>query len=323
MKKVLFVLSMLFMLTSFSSCTDKEEFVVEENNEVTISSEEDAFDELRAKMAEIGSSFGCENDEMQTRKGIWSILKAITTTIFADAVGALAGAGAGLPFGAIGSAVGAVTVGTTLSAIVASSQDRVSFLSRPRKVVPNYQQKKSMAMDSLIFADPLNATKLDSVGYYHNLLMFTMYESNPTILDSLENYQASMMDTVAYYHDMVCDSMVVAFENSVDSFIVIGNNLAQEFCLGYSIVDGHPVLPSGTTWNAYSNENSIIVDYIEDLSTKDDSFDIQQYTDRILSAVERSSLTDRSKLLVKCGILVCYSSIKLWKSGAIKEFHRI
>lgn len=305
MRHVFNVLGMMLLVVCLSSCSSNDEENNVKDQQVEIQNDA-AYEELRSRIHELNMEFGGSNWSEQTRLRLPRWFSRVYTLVVSDAVGAILGSGGGLAGAIIGAGV------ASASACVAYSTGLVEVpcINSPA----NYAQLKMMAMDGLIFADSLSATKSDSIGYYHNSVLFSLYEDAPELLDSLGDNHTCLFDSIASRHELFgCNTIELP-----DSFVVETDTLIQDFLQHARYSDNLTNLPSGIFWQAHNIEYFLVIDYFNYLLDQDESFDVKQYTSRYLKTITASDLHPEQKEAVKYAITVGYSSLKLWKSGAIK-----
>lgn len=320
MKKVLFVLSMMLMSVCVISCSNKEESVVDTVSYVEEeSSEKEAFEVLRQQIACLNESYGLYSGISEIGQTRISFFKRFFATLYADAVGGIVGAGIGGSVAAlcgtgvsgviIGSIVGG-TIGSVLFSCVVACAQSIEYAFSGTSTA--YMHAKQQLLSELVFADPSEAEKIDSIGYYHDSAILNIFQNSPNLSSY---YSASaLVDSIFVHHDDLGISSGMLSVSSPDS---IKNRILSslyDYFLANEDDETFTTIPSGKLWNDYSEELSLAEDYAQDI-TSNYITDVHGYTSRYLDLISGSTLTQQSKDVLKGSILVGYASYKLWNSS--------
>lgn len=311
MKKFFLITCMAISIVFLTSCSnyDEDAGAIELNQLST--NDRKAFEELRLELAKLDQAYGFPSAQFLTRRSVWGWFKLIASTIVADAAGGLVGCG-------VGGVAGAVVVGASASALVACNQDCVEFQSRQKTRPLDYYQRKAIAMDSLLLGDTLTLTKSDSVGYYHNSVIFALHETMPE-LNTPTTTIARMIDSVATFQSIYTDNNTFLTDSLKGNLQKETNDALAEYLTKCANVGDYDLMPSNSFWNNHEDEFDIIINFAENLASNQQNSLLYNYAVNCVQLVVTSSLTDSRKEALKSAMLIGFASSRLWKSEAILQ----
>ena len=205
----------------------------------------------------------------------------------ADAKGAIKGAMTGGAWGAVGNGV-------------VSSVIKATKIYATRLVTGYFVDQMHMRIPSNSNGGEIE----DSVGYYHNLVEYDMYQQQPDLYTMTTMNVYTMADNILrqksplYARQMLSLSYMLATISDVNTLRSIDEDESMTFV---EYVDA--------LMEAYPNEEEyidMIAQYIYDIYYANG--DMDDYTNEILWIIETSDLTDIEVSILKSAVLVAYSS---------------
>jgi len=189
----------------------------------------------------------------------------------------------------------------------------------PRKVVcyedtlvTSFIQPKEVALDNLVLVqDSSLTTANDSIGYYHNLVIYNTLVDNNSI-----NYWKSVSDEacVLMLNEEIINTIPISSYSDVNvsdetiefcSFISEEAAKCEDYRTLMSVFDEkYPEL---------GNITDVMSLYFEgmELVTTDEEW--EAYCKNLIDLISNSELAERDKETLKAGVAVGYASSKLWK----------
>lgn len=206
----------------------------------------------------------------------------------ADAKGAIKGGLTGGVWGAVGNAV-------------ISSTIKATKIYAWRTISGYFEDHVPLRIPSM--ANSSSAE--DSVGYYHNLIEYTMYQQQHDLytMPTLALYMKadSIMREISqeYAYSRHPLSLVVTTVSDVNSLRIIDDDESMTY-LEYvdALIEAYP---------DEADYIEMIAQYIYDVNYANESLD--DYTNEILWLIGTSDITEQEALVLKNAVLVAYSSI--------------
>ena len=323
MKKLFMMMSLMLISVLLFSCSQQEEeFESKSVAEQTFEkSDEAAFARFRLQVEELDRSYGFSRPGFYTRFNLWRLIKKALQVCYADAAGAIVGAGIGTSVSGgnpVGAVAGAVIGGVGASYAVACLPVEVETPS-PHLSPAQYQMLRANALSGLIFSNAFIPTKLDSIGFYHNAVVINMYEDDASIMDSTTYSRSDLLDSVATYHHVFNISNLEMNSINKDSIISKCNSQIRSYLSLVEKTGDISIIPNTPEWENNSLVLPIIENYVVNICDENSTADLQEYTSDYLSLVDNSELSASEKQRLRMGVTVAYSSKKLWGRGLVLQ----
>lgn len=173
-------------------------------------------------------------------------------------------------------------------------------------------QPKKTALDGLILVDSSTATLEDSIGFFHNNIIYTTLEKDNSITlwkdisdeDCLNklNAEITKVSKETTYKDTILNKSTIEFCQFISNTSVETQNYKA---LLESTKKAYPQL---------GNMLDITSVYFEGMELVTTEEEWQQYCKNVIKTISNSSIPSKDKDALKMGVTVGYASSKLWKS---------
>lgn len=254
------------------------------------------------------------NMESTTSRSFLSrLFKRVLNVFVADCVGAIRGAFEGENIWQ--SAQGASCVSARKQGFIEGVDAANTLLSRAKlensDLVTSNIQPKETALDGLILADPSTATLEDSIGFFHNNVIYKTLEKDNSVTlwkeisdeDCLNklNVEIKKMSKETTYKDTILNKSTIEFCHFISDTSVESQNYK---ILLESTKNSYPQLGN------MLDITSVYFEGMEFVSTEEEW---QQYCKSVIKTISNSSIPSKDKDALKMGVTVGYASSKLWK----------
>lgn len=294
MKKVLliFVAIMAIILSSCSNDLTNVTTPVTNNQEVTSNAELESLAKLQNNITILNDSI--HQKHIETR-GILSFFKWLKCIVVSDVTGALWGLKAKNLKLAVGGAV-LCSAGTAVGEALGLVDSRAL---RGKNIYMNDN------LDNLVFQRPNKELSFqDSIGYFHNKLLLSSFETPNLSLDELPA------------------TTVKEFNNSISSVKLTDadtTKIFNEFYRFTNIQDQY----TGNDFESYCNhlskyypeikgEINVVAEFLNGLTEIKEDESQTEYVKKVLNLVETSDLSENLKQVVRNAVIVGNASKKLW-----------
>lgn len=312
-RKLFMFLSVIAAMT-FMSCSSSSTELYEENvtNEVSNNVDENYL-ELHDEIVVLNSKLA----QHESRGFFSRLFKRVLNVFVSDVIGAVRGVinGDNIWQSAQGSSLVSAKKQGFITAVDLSNE----FIGNaPRRIVEvddtlvtSRIQPKDFALHDIILGDSVSWTVNDSIGFYHNLLIYNLLEKNNSV-----NYWKSVSDDacVLMLNEEIINTIPLKTYNDID---VSGSTL--HFCsfIGDESLkcDNYKELIT-VTKSKYPDLKKVLditslyFDGMELVSTDEEW---KQYCKDLIELISNSKLDACEKDALKSGIAVGYASSKLWK----------
>lgn len=310
MKKILSILGISVCLLIFSSCSNN--YV--EQEPVSVQETTQDYADLQASIKGLNSSL----ETPQTRGFLGKLFKKILNVFVSDCVGAIKGAIQGNNIWQ--SAQGA-------SAVVATKKEKdenktdvnitytitlKDYATDKDTTTAQILQPKPIALQNLILTrDSINANFNDSIGYYHNFVIYSTLEKNNDLnyWKGVSNYACvlelnkEIINTIPA--TTYCDTIVSAETLRFCDFI--GNKSLE--CQDYKEL----LNACATQYPELKNMMETTTGFFEGMEQVTTDEEWEQYCKDVIKLITNSNIPESDKDALKMGVTVGYASSKLWK----------
>lgn len=173
-------------------------------------------------------------------------------------------------------------------------------------------QPKSVALENLILVDnPATATINDSIGYYHNAIIYSTLEKNDNI-----NYWKSVSDysCVIELNNEIINTVPSASYNdtklnieTVNFCTFIGEKSLE--CKDYKEL----LRESSVQYPELKNMLETASGFFEGMELVSTEEEWEKYCRDVIKLITNSKISEKDKSALKMGISVGYASSKLWR----------
>ena len=304
MKKYFSILVMVICL--LSSCSN--EYVETKPVVQTTTSE---YADLKVGICELNDS--CRNT---LTRGFWGRLFNRVVKIFvSDCIGTIKGAitGDNIWQSAQGASVTSASKqgGVTLLDVTNTYITRSSNAGDSMKVT-QVLQPKSVALENLILVDSsATATINDSIGYYHNTIIYSTFEKKDNI-----NYWKSVSD---YTRVLELNKEIINTVPSTSYNDTILNIETVNFCKfigekSLACKDYKELLhETSVQYPELKNMLEITSGFFEGMELVSTEEEWEKYCKDVIKLITNSKIPEKDKSALKMGICVGYASSKLWR----------
>ncbi len=313
MKKLLFFWSLVLFSLCTISCQQQEETLNSDNVSQTVQVDS-AMQSFMQQVQTLDANYGFIPDEHVTRISFGRLFKLIVSAVISDAVGAGFGAMIGAGYGnpVIGAAVG----GVGASIYTVCNQDRIPDVqlsrtrSNPLWLIGNNTPGEA-CLDSLIFKDGVNASKMDSLGYYHNYVIRQMTLNDTTYMSSSTYLRPDLLDSIYGYHVRYLSLPQLNAIQGTDMKSTIDAEIKTfiEYCIEEDDFFSCPIFGF---WKGKEDLYSLITSYAQNLCSGGDMSVLYNYTADYLDLLEASNMTDSQKEMLSSAVVVGFASRKYW-----------
>lgn len=311
MKKTILLISMMFMLFCLADCQKQEDAIASNNVLMSVTDEDSAILAFQWQVCELNNKYGFVTSQNANR-GIGRIFKLIVSIVMSDAVGAGFGAEIGGQVGGTtGAIVGAAVGGVTASVLTACNQDKIPDVNLSRTTRSGLNPEPPF-LEDLIF-NLTNATKEDSIGYFHNAVIFQMSSVNTTLLTDTSTYlRTDLTDSIYSCHNALGFGLGQRYYSGVDCIAETEELIRDhiDYCIDHH---SFTTCPNIDFWIGKEALFSLISTYAQNVCDENAN-NIYSYTSDYLDLIDRSELTSSEKDMLSKAILVGYASSKLWNS---------
>ena len=252
-------------------------------------------------------------DSTTSRSFLSRLFKRVLNVFVADCVGAIKGAFEGENVWQ--SAQGASCASARKQVFIEGVDAANTVLSRAtlenNDLVTSRIQPKKTALDGLILADQSTATLEDSIGFYHNNVIYKTLEKDNSVTlwkeisdeDCLNKLNAEIMKVSkgTTYKDTILNKSTIEFCHFISDASVENQNYKT---LLESTKKFYPKL---------DNMLDITSVYFEGMELVSTEEEWQQYCKNVIKTISNSSIPSKDKDALKMGVTVGYASSKLWK----------
>lgn len=288
------IATMMFM----ASCSNETEEITSITRSENTQKEE--LENLRMSIARLNEQWEGKPKSLSTRiaNTTQSTIAVATTKLARSIVGAdLAGASAGAKFGpwwalgiaAAASAIAYIEIATTNSTATVTP---ITMRNTTKRLV--YVQEGE------------TPTMIDSLGYYHNLILRKIGTSKLTTAN-LNNIEALVEQSMDDIFGEKAKSMTAAGLKSNDGYKFMKSHIAK--LNNTQNVTAYCDILSGCE-SISQDELGVLKEYMSGLESNDNSNG--EYTVEVLNAVNSSGLDIATKNRIKAGVIVGNASQKLW-----------
>lgn len=304
MKLSLFAIFLLLMFSCTNYNVDKVDTSLQES--------QDQYNTLISNIEDLNSTY----ERTQTRSFFGRVLNRFLKVVAADVIGGVKGAfrGDNIWQAATGASLnsakkqGFITgvdfINTTLTRSGASYND---------SDVTHFLNPKSMSLQNLILVeDSVSATINDSIGYYHNMIIYSTLENNNSldywkvISDNatLLELNEEIINTIpaGIYNDTILCQETIDFCN----FISTKSLECQDYHALFDV--------TSLTYPELRNVIRTASVFFEGMELVSNDEEWYQYCKNVLRIISNSDISDADKNTLKIGLSVGYASSKLWKS---------
>lgn len=309
MKKIIYILS-IGIASVLISCTDvyRNDIINKERNTT-----EEAYDVLQA---EIQSYNSCMQDNT-TRSFLSRLFKRVLNVFVSDCVGAIKGAfkGDNIWDSAIASSATSANKQMCIEMIDFTNTyiTRGEGKSVADTTILNSLNPKEKALDNVVLNSSAssNLTINDSIGYYHNLVIYSAYEKNNSkkFWETVSDYACilKLNEEIRKTIPETCSSDTIIDDETVNFCSFISEQAVA--------CDNYKELLNVTAEKYQELRNtlkttSIFFEGMEQVSTDEEW---KQYCIDILKIISSSNIPEKDKDALQKGITVGYASSKLWK----------
>lgn len=312
-KTCLFLFSVLISITLIS-CNNSVIEPCEINNANDEISLEKTYADLQGDVLLLNSNLS----HQETRGFLSRLFKRVFNVFVSDCIGAVKGLvnGDNIWESAQGASLNSAKKQSFITAVDATN---TFILNAPKRIagkdetpVTSFLQPKSVALNDLVLvSDPSLATINDSIGYYHNSVIYSTLEGNDNI-----NYWKNVSDEACV---LKLNEEII---NTIPTNIYSGNDVSNETIEFCSFISDESVACNdykeliNVTKSKYPeiekhlNVISLYFDGME-LVTTDEEW--EQYCKDLIELISHSGLPECDKESLKAGVTVGYASSKLWK----------
>lgn len=349
MKQKLLVLSILFFSLFVVSCTNEENVLCNDGNEIVENVSEDekldnnlSLTELRSSIAIYNNNFLGVQNNIETRgwlKNLWRNIVYGIVTVAADVLGGVAATATTANIG-VGLGVGATASGVVGGLLYSGHAVVVPFrvassLHEPdttsvlnvfcpvnsdsiclTNVVPN----KMFTGKSI---EDITRVSLDSIGYLHNKMLYSIFGDS---LRCVSFYQLSKKDQAisvlhelkkeSYYQniiqtDMTDDEMADKAIRISEMVYNLGleSETEDEF---FEKLNGSGVVDE--------NVLAVLREVIDGLVCLDINADNGEYYEHLIQMINESNIDSMSKLQLTSGVIIGQASNRLWSKPQKVDF---
>jgi len=255
-----------------------------------------------------------EMESAASRSFLSRFFKRVLNVFVSDCVGAIRGAFEGENIWQ--SAQGASCVSAKKQGFIEGVDAANILLSRAMlendDLVTSKIQPKQVALDGLILVDSSTATLKDSIGFFHNDVIYKIFENDNNITfwkeisdeDCLNklNTEITKVSKETTYKDTILNKSTIDFCHFIGDVSVESQNYEA---LLESTKKAYPQL---------GNMLDITSVYFEGMELVSTEEEWQQYCKKVIETISNSSIPSKDKDALKMGVTVGYASSKLWKS---------
>lgn len=251
----------------------------------------------------------------ETRGFLSRLFKRVLNVFVSDCIGAVKGGfqGENIWLSAQGASLNSAKKQGFITIVDATN----TYITRSTSIeddvlVTTLLQPKESALDKLILAeDPINATISDSIGYYHNMIIYeTLEKSNSTI------YWAEVSD---YASLLQLNSEIIEIIPTTTYNDTIVNYETLEFCSFISDeslkCDNYQELIDVTKikYPQLNDMLNIVSSYFQGMELVTTEEEWEMYCKNLIEIISKSDIPTNDKESLKMGITVGFASSKLWK----------
>ena len=252
-------------------------------------------------------------ESVTSRSFLSRFFERVLNVFVADCVGAIKGAFKGENIWQ--SAQGASCSSARKQGFIEGVDAVNTLLSRAtlenNNLVTSKIQPKKTALDGLILVDSSTATLEDSIGFFHNNIIYTTLEKDNSIThwkdisdeDCLNklNAEITKVSKETTYKDTILNKSTIEFCQFISNTSVEAQNYKA---LLESTKKAYPQL---------GNMLDITSVYFEGMELVTTEEEWQQYCKNVIKTISNSSIPSKDKDALKMGVTVGYASSKLWK----------
>lgn len=314
MKKKLFVFSSVMTIMALISCSTASVDIYEENADDSEVCVEESYARLNNDILVLN----LELSQQETRGFLGRLFKSVLNVFIADVVGAVKGVftGDNIWQSAQGSSFssakkqGFITGVYVLNEIIGNAPRRVAMLGDT--LATSCVQPREDALNNLVLVqNPLLATANDSLGFYHNLIIYNTLEKNNSV-----NYWKSVSDEacVLKLNEEIISTIPVSCYSDVsisDETIQFCSFIGEESvkCENYKEL----INVAEVKYPELEEILNVISLYFEGMELVETDEEWEQYCKDVIDLISNSGLSERDKESLKAGVTVGYASSKLWK----------
>lgn len=310
MKKLLLAASFVLAFTFLTSCGNEDTIGTGTENNLELT-QTDVYEVnmLQNQIANYNSTHF--EAQPQTRGWIKNLFKGLLTA-FADAVGGVIGSGAG---GVVGGVAGGTVASGLVGLYVFSDKEfnpEIKFggFKAPVKDYNTVFSNLVVSRDSV--SSYLSAMKNDSIGYYHNAILYDVFKDSTKLAKACEmtdeEFGSYLLDRVDEVYHINKDQVIAngCVEKSITIVNVIGKTFSQAQSKEYIIDE---------LSNKLSIDKEIIdllLTYIEGAMASAESGDNDKYLQDMLDILEKANLSPEVKGGIRDGFIIGNASSRLW-----------
>lgn len=313
--KKLFVLLLSVMSTmAFVSCSTTSVDVCEEEIAEKKVSVEEEYVKLNNDILELNSNLQKQN----TRGFLSRFFKRILNVFVSDVVGAVTGVikGDDIWQSAQGASIssaknqGFITAVDGINVAIGNAPIKADLLEDT--LVTSYIRPKQEALNDLVLVqNSLPATPNDSIGYYHNLVIYNTLEKNNSV-----NFWRNVSDEACVLklnEEIIstipasCYNDVVVSDETIEFCSFIGE--ASKECEDYKNL----INVTAVKYPELDKTLNLLSSYFEGMENVSTDEQWKQYCMDVIELISKSGLPECDKESLKAGITVGYASSKLWK----------
>lgn len=313
MKKMIYAMLIVTGIVAISSCSKLNEETMEQPKVSANSEYTEEFQQLQANITHFNDSvFGSAQVSIHTRgKRLWKWL----AVAFSDAVGALVGSTVGIG-GAVAGAAGCSLLAANLDTKPLDGGG-TAIIFRQRRGTKTAQT--DILKDVVFNSKGTNGSICDSIGYFHNVAVFSVYEKQPRMIAAELSATQGYVDSLLLCLDAALPTLTTVEKTELSRQPVVKSLMNNAYSM--ALESDSPDTFVNKIANAYSskaNEINLIRQFLEDLETSEMlNLDNHNYAQQIINLVNDSSLPQNVKEAIVAGIEVGFASNKLWSSSII------
>lgn len=313
MKKTFFLASLILVSSFMVSCSNVENAangLTQEQYEEKV-----AAAELRNSIAEYNAQrFG---EDVHTRGFFKWLLRAIVV-VSADVIGGTGG-------GIVGGVAASGSAGLAMAGMDNPNISiRGEFVTRgvPVNVAQDSTWHPQTGRQEVVFnhvvpEGKLEAGDLDSIGYYHNKVLYKLFSDKKWVESAKEKSQGELMQDVIqelvktdYFVKYYGEGYVIKTQEVADSSVALAQKV---IAAGTDVESEDEFLAKLGEANLLSADAlSVLGEFLRGLSNITPSEDDGTYFQEVLDMIDQSNLSDEMKKQLSDGVIIGQASNHLW-----------
>lgn len=300
------MLGLLFVV----SCSTNQEV-----NELSIipNSESKAIDVNYQNLQSDLNQLNANIESHKTRGFLSRFFNRVLKVFVSDCVGAIKGAfeGENIWQSAEGASLGSAKKQGFISCVDATNTYITRVLDINEAHATDCLQPKESALQNVLLVDPASATLEDSIGYYHNRIIYNTLQENNSI-----TYWKEISDEECLQKLNV---EITKASNGTNYKDTIMSNKTKVFCTFISQTSTESqnyeeiIETTKIKYPQLSNMLDVASTYFKGMELVTTEEEWQQYCKNVLAIITKANISQHDKDALKMGINVGYASSKLWK----------